>query len=187
MGRTRTHCPPWVSGRRFGWQVPSPVDVTIQALGDVQFASDPQSIQSDAMIHGAKEVWQREKNLWLGTANGSWMQRFDYRWEGSWLAMFVPNGEGTVEWRLGWAITLPKGYLLAVIGDEESPLSVPFGLLTPSQVETMNDRGGLSLPFFARDARLQRGDTIARIFPVRRADLNLEVRMAPYVEHSDDN
>ncbi|MBW4717319.1 hypothetical protein [Saccharothrix obliqua] len=78
--------------------------------------------------------------------------------------MFVPNGSGTVEWRLGWGIRIPDRYLLLVLGAGHPGLEIPLGILLARVVNAMTDRGGFSLAVHPTEpTTVRRGDPVARV------------------------
>lgn len=175
FGRKRELCPPWIVGQRIGWQVSCPVPVTLHPLDDVQFSVPPaESPETVGRKHDVNELWDRG-GAWVGTRNGSWLQRYDYMHAEQWTSMFTPNGEGTVEWRLGWSCEINDDQLLVVLTEEKSTLTVPFGVLTSKQLEAMNSRGGISIPVRIDMTRtVTRGEPIARIAVVPKGILNLD-------------
>jgi hypothetical protein len=93
------------------------------------------------------------------------MRQHDFRSPiGNWESMFVPNGSGTVEWRLGWGIEIPERYFLMIIGAGLAGLEIPLGVVAADTVNAMTARGGFSIAVHpAGVAHIQRGDPIARL------------------------
>jgi len=67
---------------------------------------------------------------YIATSRNDWLRVFQYRGaDGAWEGMFVPNGSGSVEWRLGWRIRIPADAFLLVTSLDESPgITVPTGV-----------------------------------------------------------
>ncbi|MFD3505628.1 hypothetical protein ACFWWT_47500 [Streptomyces sp. NPDC058676] len=57
-----------------------------------------------------------------------------------WENMFIPNGAGTAEWRLGWAADVPRGYFMLVLPLETpvAGLEVPTGVLSSTSIGHMS-------------------------------------------------
>ena len=157
-------CPPWVMGQELGWQIMSPITVNLTPVEDVQTSSeeDPAAI---GRLLDVSEFWQRGDGF-VATKRNDWIRSFQYRGTtGGWEAMFLPNGDGTVEWHLGWAARIPDESLLLVLAlDGVSGIEIPTGILTSRQVNKSWDGVGLSVamrPLLTR--RLNRGEAFARI------------------------
>ncbi|MET7694377.1 hypothetical protein ABZT06_41650 [Streptomyces sp. NPDC005483] len=94
-----------------------------------------------------------------------WLHLHQFRTPRGWENMFLPNGAGTVEWRLGWAADVPRGYFLLVMplpGLEG--LEVPVGILTSTVIARMAQDNGVSIAVRPTDrAVVRRGQPLARI------------------------
>ncbi|MEV8419104.1 hypothetical protein AB0P45_36920 [Streptomyces niveus] len=167
--RLPADCPPWVLGQELGWRVRSPLTVTMRPLDDVGVAvpasEDP---QRTGRRLGRGGMWLRGED-WIATGDASWMHLGDFRGEaGGWEGMFVPNGMGTVEWRLGWAARIPEQHFLMVMppdtGDDPGGLQVPLGVIAARTVNAMTGRGGMSIAVRpTRPVTVERGQSVARI------------------------
>ncbi|MFD9574652.1 hypothetical protein ACFWBI_33130 [Streptomyces sp. NPDC059982] len=165
--RLPADCPPWVLGQELGWTVRSPLTLTMSPLHDVGLAvpdsDDPQQVGRRL---GGQGMWQRGKD-WIATTNSAWLHLGDYRTPHGWEGMFVPNGLGTVEWRLGWSAILPTGTFLMIMAPPDGPpdgLTIPLGVIPAKAVNAMADRGGISIAVRPdRDVTVHRGQDIARI------------------------
>ncbi|MFD4246837.1 hypothetical protein ACFWP3_35400 [Streptomyces sp. NPDC058525] len=138
-----------------------PLDDTDVAVPDTE---DPHQVGRSL---GRQGMWQRGKD-WIATANSTWLHLGDYRNAADgWEAMFLPNGLGTVEWRLGWAVTIPPGTFLMVMPPPDGPpdgLTVPLGVIPAEAVNRMGERGGMTIAVRPhRDVTVHRGQDIARI------------------------
>ncbi|MGW9369625.1 hypothetical protein ACWGVR_06345 [Streptomyces xanthophaeus] len=168
LPRLPADCPPWVLGQELGWSIRSPLTLTMKPLDDTGLAvPDTEDPQQAGRRLGGQAMWQRGKD-WIATANSTWLHLGDYRnATGGWEGMFLPNGLGTVEWRLGWAATVPNGTFLMVMPPPDGPpdgLSIPLGVIPAKAVNTMRERGGMSIAVQPdRDVTVHRGQDIARI------------------------
>jgi hypothetical protein len=166
-------CPPWVLGQELGWQIASPVTVTLTPVDEVQIAGDDAEPREAARLLGREDFWRRGAG-YIATGRTDWLRAFQYRGaDGAWEGMFVPNGAGSVEWRLGWRIRIPDDTFLLVTSLEDSiGLTVPTGVLTAKQTNRTWDSGGFSIAV-RPDHRVvvRRGQPIARLVLLGRESL----------------
>jgi hypothetical protein len=176
--RSAAACPPWVMGQELGWIIASPVDVTMDRLDEVQFGAEPESdVSSLGRMLNRTELWQRGSG-WLATRSDGWLRFTQFRGHGeSWEAMFVPNGEGTVEWRLGWAARIPDDMFLLIMGLEDQSLQIPTGIMTAKHVNRTAETGGMSIAVrpLCR-LTITRGSPIARMVLLHRDTLQATCR-----------
>lgn len=170
--RFREACPPWILGQELGWVLRSPISVHLTPVADMQFTSteDPQQIGA---VAGVTEFWRRGEG-YIAASKNHWIRSHQYRGlSGAWEAMFLPNGDGTVEWRLGWSIRIPDDYFMMVFGlDSGSGPSIPTGVLTSKQVNRTWDETGFSLAMEpTENVSVERGQPIARIALIHRDSL----------------
>ncbi|MFJ1789647.1 hypothetical protein ACIOML_35730 [Streptomyces anulatus] len=166
--RLPADCPPWVLGQELGWAVRSPVTLTMKPLDDIGIAvPEREDAHQAGRRLGGAGMWQRGEE-WIAARNADWLHLGDYRAaNGSWEGMFLPNGQGTVEWRLGWAATIPARTFLMVMpppGSGPDGLRVPLGVIPAKSVNAMAGRGGMSIAVEPeRPVTVHRGQEIARI------------------------
>jgi hypothetical protein len=173
-------CPPWVMGQELGWVIPSPIAVTLTPLDDVQLAADDAELREAGRLLGRDELWRRGEGL-IATARTDWLRAHQYQGhDGAWQGMFLPNGEGSVEWRLGWALRIPEGcFLLVTALDDADGFTVPTGVLTDRQVNRTWDTDGFSIALRPdRPVRLTRGQPVARIVLLSRETLQARIEEA---------
>lgn len=162
--RLPTDCPPWVMGQQLGWMIASPVSITMTPVEDVEFDLPPEEeLAAAANRMDRSEMWRRT-NGWIATKDTGWLRLYDFMSAEGWEGMFLPNGAGTVEWRLGWSVRVPERYLVLVIGAGTAGLEVPVGVLTSKVVNAMTGRGGFSIAVRPTgQVTLGRGDPVARL------------------------
>jgi len=158
-------CPPWVQGQLIGWRVHSPIDVTLTPLPQYEIPADCDSAES-ARATGQQQVWMRGDAA-IAVSAPPWLNGFEYLQDGRRQNMFIPNGLGTVEWRLGWTVRDPVGFGLLIvptIGQES--LGVEWGYLSLKALERLEEKG-LSIAVRPdREIRISRGQEIARLIPI---------------------
>ena len=118
------------------------------------------------------EVWERGGG-YVATKSNGWLRFTQFRGvDDNWESMFIPNGEGTVEWRLGWAARIPEHTFLLIIGLDDHALQVPTGIMTAKQVNQTTENGGMSIAVRpVAPTALTRGMPIARMILLDRGAL----------------
>jgi len=164
VARLPVDCPPWVLGQELGWLVRSPVSIEVGPVGDLEFAVPAgEDLRGVGRKIDRSEMWSRGE-AWIATRDTDWMRFYDYGRDDAWESMFLPNGSGTVEWRLGWAARIPDRYFLMVMGMGIPGLDVPLGVIAAKTVNSMAERGGFSIAIQpTRRLSLRRGDPVARL------------------------
>lgn len=158
-------CPPWVQGATIGWRIKSPVDISLSPVQQTEITcSEDPAVSARAV--GMNQVWRRD-NAALAVESCAWMGAYEFETPEGAQSMFIPNGLGTVEWRLGWTATYPEGYgLLTIPSPECIDLGVQVGFFSVSTIGRLRSKG-LSIAISPRsNFTLHRGDEIARIVPV---------------------
>ncbi len=154
-------CAPWVLGQRLGWRICSPIDVTLTPLPQIEISAD--DVDASVTAAGKAEVWLRS-GTGLVMDRPPWLHLYQFRDGDGWGNMFIPNGQGSVEWRLGW---LPEDYeplSLMVFASEELPeLGVVTSVLTSASLKRLAATG-FSLAIHPRtEVSIRRSQEIARM------------------------
>ncbi|MCP3760641.1 hypothetical protein [Streptomyces sp. TBY4] len=162
--RQPEHCAPWVMGQELGWRVHSPIDISFTPLDQIELdgANEPEAA---GRAVNRTELWQREKSH-LAVEKTSWLHLYQFKTARGWENMFLPNGAGTVEWRLGWAADIPRGHFLLVLPLEKpvAGLDVPTGILSSTATTRMSRENGLGIAVRPTEpVAIRRGQEIARI------------------------
>ncbi|GAA2507716.1 hypothetical protein [Winogradskya humida] len=162
--RLASDCPPWVLGQELGWVVRSPITVEMTPVGDIDFGlPEGEDLRVVGNKVGRSEMWRRGAG-WIATRDTDWLRFHDFQTPAGWESMFLPNGAGTVEWRLGWGIQIPERYFVMVLGMAEPGLTVPVGVIPARTANAMTSQGGFSIAIEpTRTVKLNRGDPVARI------------------------
>ncbi|MFF4557699.1 hypothetical protein [Streptomyces sp. NPDC001422] len=184
--RRPEHCAPWVMGQELGWRIPSPIDVTLSPLDQIEVASDGDP-RAAAGAAARAELWQRERSS-LAVDRTSWLHLYQFRTEAGWENMFLPNGAGSVEWHLGWNVELPRGYFLLVAPLEDGPpgLDIPTGVMSSTVCSRMNEGNGFGIAIRpTTSVTLSRGQHIARLILLH-ADSLQASSTTETADHEDD-
>jgi hypothetical protein len=145
-----------------GWSIPSPVDIPLTPVHDVDVLFDAGDSAAGEITNGGG---LRDRPP-LAVPRTDWLRVFQFRTQTGWESMFIPNRDGTIEWRLGWAVEIPRGYFLAVAAAEEAEerWSIPGGAMSSSSLERMSSSGGMAIAVRpTRTVRVRRGETVARM------------------------
>lgn len=155
-------CAPWVLGHEFGWRLDSPVDVTLDSLEQIEIESrdNPET----AVRAAAKtELWIRDGTA-LTMDRSPWLHLYQFRRNDRWENMFIPNGQATIEWRLGWAVhDIGDQAILVFPTDAQPDLGVKVGVLTSASLQRMKTIGFSIAVSPRRRVTISRGQEIARI------------------------
>jgi hypothetical protein len=165
QSRVSEKCLSWRLARELGWVVPSPVDVTMQPLRDVEIS--PVSLSSAEMAWLApRDIWQREGSaIAVDKQRGAWMRLYDFKNGEHWESMFIPNGQGSIEWKLGWRMKAPPDYALLIVPFENTVgLEVIPGVLNHKYLTALSQGAGLAIAIRPLEGvSIARGQPIARI------------------------
>jgi hypothetical protein len=163
--RTASACWPWRLGQELGWVVRSPVDIEMTPIHDVEIDCPPEDFDLLTQATTISELWRRDATS-LALETNRWLRLYDYRTSSGWEAMFVPNGDGTVEWHLGWEAQIPDGYYLLVLPDPETPpgLEIIMGVLDAKALKRLHEKQGMALAVrLTQNVRLTRRQVVARV------------------------
>ncbi|MFJ3594599.1 hypothetical protein ACIQUY_34985 [Streptomyces sp. NPDC090231] len=166
IARLPADCPPWVLGQELGWTVRSPITATLTPLDDTDFGVPDEEAVPDVARRAQRTQMWKHGQAWIATADTTWLRLHDYRTPQGWESMFLPNGSGTVEWRLGWSARIPdQRFLMVMPPPTPNPhLDVPVGIIAARTLNAMNGPGGISIAVRpTAPVTLHRGDPLARI------------------------
>jgi hypothetical protein len=177
--RQSAFCPPSANAQLIGWHILSPVDVLLSPINEVQFQASEEEAKAIASQAGFNYLWQRD-GVYIGVTTAIPLRLFDYKTSEGSEAMFILNGEGTLEWRLGFQVLPPVGCGVLILDDPSFPkdLCIP-GFMSYENLLSLNSKGGLSIAIKpTRSASIKRGDIIARLLlmPSDTVDLNMSAR-----------
>ncbi|MGY2011965.1 hypothetical protein ACW9HC_33765 [Nocardia gipuzkoensis] len=151
-------------GQELGWRVHSPIDISFTPIDQIEVDASVNPEAAGSAVNRT-ELWRREKSH-LAVAKTPWLHLYPFKTERGWEDMFLPNGRGTVEWRLGWAIDIPRGYFLLIL-PPLSPiggLDIPCGILSSTVTSRASRDSGISIAVRpTAPVEIRRGDEIARL------------------------
>ncbi len=173
--RKKELCFSWRAGNELGWYIRSPIDVTLYPIEDTELSLDQKEFENINKVLGFKSLWKRE-NSFISVSN-DWMKLYQFKsGSESWETMFIPNGEGSIEWRLGFTSIIPDDYSILICPLEDySGYTVPYGILTKKYLDVMNAHGGISIAITPHSkVKLSRGDPIARVILISNQSVKAE-------------
>lgn len=126
-------------------------------------AADSDELEELALAYPGHEIWKRE-TTYLALPKPNWLRLYQAKFGPRWEAMFLPNGQGTFEWHLGWTMDIPDGYSVLVMQHDLGSITIPTGVLRAAVIRRLNEARGQSIAVApARTTTIRRGDPIARI------------------------
>lgn len=174
--RVKGACWPYRAAREIGWTILSPIDVEIHPVSEIQIgaehAAEIAQIQHLTGIH----YWQRREDIYLGVKPSGWFQLHQFKIGSNWQQMFIPNGEGTFEWRMGWSVTIPEDWVLLFqpLDNADSSFIVHPGLLTAKSLDRFHGGLGLPIAFEPKQTKLiKRHDPLAKMLVFHKSALSL--------------
>lgn len=112
--RVKGMCWPYRSAKELGWTIHSPIDVDIQPLTEIQTTlENPEEFSRLKQLSNMDE-WVQKDDVLLGVKPSTWYKIHEYGYDGRFRSMFIPNGEGTLEWRQGWSVDIADDYMLLI-------------------------------------------------------------------------
>ncbi|WP_391573411.1 hypothetical protein [Cohnella sp.] len=175
--RVKGVCWPYRSAKELGWTLYSPVDVAIHPLSEIQTTMDkPEEFARLKQLTDMDE-WVQKDDILLGVKPSSWYKIHEYEYEGRYRSMFIPNGEGTLEWRLGWSVDIPDDHLLLIqpIEMKDARFIVHPGLLMGTSVQSVQRHLGLPIAFEPlQPCKIIRGEPLAKLFVLPKSVLAIK-------------
>lgn len=175
--RVKGVCWPYRSAKELGWTLYSPVDVAIHPLSEIQTTMDkPEEFARLKQLTDMDE-WVQKDDILLGVKPSSWYKIHEYEYEGRYRSMFIPNGEGTLEWRLGWSVDIPDDHLLLIqpIEMKDARFIVHPGLLMGTSVQSVQQHLGLPIAFEPlQPCKIIRGEPLAKLFVLPKSVLAIK-------------
>jgi len=145
-------------------------------IDDFELHCPEEDVSRVMKLSGASEIWKRDDTC-IAVRGCPWLRMFDFKVNDCWDSMFVPNGQGTVEWRQGLQVDVPTGVCLLILpASQNADLSVPAGLLTKKLLDGFNEGVGLSIAVHPNaKCHIKRGDPIAWLVPINEEVLQLKL------------
>lgn len=165
-------CWPSRAAQELGWVIDSPVTVTMDALHDVEALGPEHALRQMSALANGTENWcfrdsAGKPERMHFTRNAGWTALYDFKVQnGQVERMFYLNGEGSLEWILGWEVDLPASHSLLLIPFEPiANLEVLTGLLPGGGVAKRAGRtAGFGIGIRPTGpVTIRRGQPIARI------------------------
>lgn len=175
--RVKGVCWPYRSAKELGWTLYSPVDVAIHPLSEIQTTMDKPEEFARLKQLADMDEWVQKDDILLGVKPSSWYKIHEYEYEGRYRSMFIPNGEGTLEWRLGWSVDIPDDHLLLIqpIEMKDARFIVHPGLLMGTSVQSVQLHLGLPIAFEPlQPCKIIRGEPLAKLFVLPKSVLAIK-------------
>jgi len=169
ISRSPELCWPWRLGQELGWVIESPVSVTMDVLHDVEVHGPPEALRNLGMITNSSENWSfsdpdGSPERIQCTRMAGWLALYDFRNGDEYNRMFFANGQGSVEWIMGWEVRVALGYFVLLMPHEPIPnLEIIVGVLDAKSLKRPG-RNGLAIAVRPTGpVTLTRGQPVARL------------------------
>lgn len=170
---------PWRIAHEIGYVIRSPFTFELDTFTEFELAADlpPDELEDFVRWSGVNQIWNRGR-FKIGVTGGEWMRLHDCKTESGFVSPFYPNGDGTVEWALGFEVDLPEEIMLLIQPYHETPtdFSIPAGILGFKTLAHFRKQSTMGFPIAIRPlcrAIIRRGDPLARIIPINQQSLKL--------------
>ena len=176
--RVAGFCKPFQTANRIGWSFISPIDIKLSKIEEVQFEGSNEEAQQIATQLGLNHVWERG-GIKIGIKTETPLRLYDFkRQEDIWEAMFIINGEGSLEWKLGFDINIHPNQNIIILDDPMNPKGICLnGVLSYKQLKKINESTGFALPVKpTSEIIIKRGDVIGMFMIVTNETIALNLQ-----------
>ncbi|ARU60298.1 hypothetical protein CBW65_03885 [Tumebacillus avium] len=173
--RVKGACYPYRMGKEIGWTIYSPINIEIFPVEEVQIKGSSEDVHEVGRMLGI-DFWMARDNMFLGIKPAGWFQVQQALVDGMWQGLFLPNGERTFEWRMGWGIEIPDDYVLLIqpLEGEENFVVHP-GLLFAKSLAKFNQGLGFGIAFEPKRQHLiRKGDPLAKLLVFHKSALEIK-------------
>lgn len=176
-GRSARRCPSFISAKKSLISFYSPVSFSARPAREITFSCRPEEISQFANENGLQEIWARDSD-YIGFSEPTGLRAFEF-WDcDHWDTLFLPNGEGSFEVKLGLDLALEADQGLFVLPSRNKGIEVIEGVVTSRQMKVMNERSGMSVAFRINDViSVRRGDLLATAIIIDLRSMNPTVTL----------
>ncbi|HEU4965260.1 MAG TPA: hypothetical protein VFV52_15635 [Bacilli bacterium] len=173
--RVKGACYPYRMGKELGWTICSPIDIEIFPVEEVQIRGTRDDVMEVGRMMGI-DFWLARGESFIGIKPAGWFQMQQAKVGDSWQGLFLPNGERTFEWRLGFGVEIPEDYVLLIQPMEgEQNYIVHPGLLFAKSLGKFNQGLGLGIAFEPiRQHKIRKGEPLAKLLVFHKSALELK-------------
>ncbi|OAB25505.1 hypothetical protein PMSD_27515 [Paenibacillus macquariensis subsp. defensor] len=169
-------------GKELGWTVVSPIDIEIHPVKEIQTILDKPEDFARLKQMMPMEDWAYKKDTLIGVTPAGWYKVHEYKYKGLFYPMFLPNGEGTFEWRQGWSVEVPDNHLLLFqpIETQDGRFITYPGMLAGPSIPRVQEKLGIPIAFEPLIVcRIRRGEPIAKLFILPKSVISLKSEIVP--------
>lgn len=188
--RVKGSCWPYRMAQEIGWTIVSPIDVDIQPVKEIQTRADNPVEFARLKQLIPMEDWTQKKDTMIGVSPAGWYKIHEYRYNGLYYPMFLPNGEGTFEWRQGWSVEVPEHHIVLFqpIETQNGRFITYPGLLAGPSISRVQERLGMPLAFEPlQSCQIRRGEPIAKLLILPKSVLSLKTEYVHLEERYNIN
>ncbi|HDX9688630.1 TPA: hypothetical protein ROY10_004222 [Bacillus thuringiensis] len=174
--RKKGACWPYKFAKELGWIICSPIDVIIEPVEEVQVSVESTTDLEEIQHLRGIDFWVKRDDIYIGLKPDGWFRIHQSIIDGVWHSMFVPNGEGSFEWKLGWNVEIPKDFVLLFQPLEGiSEFITHPGLLTSKMLPSFHSGLGLPIAFEPRKKKqILRGEPLGKMYVFHKSALSLK-------------
>ena len=167
--RVPERCAPWRIAQQLGYIIRSPITCTIAPFIEYELApsvlNDQPGLDEFIKNSGVTQLWERDGSC-LGIKEGEWLKLYSYRQQDKWVNIFIPNGQGSVEWHLGFNVIVPNEYFIFVMPYhlDGKDFEIPLGVIPGKTLTSINQSCSFSITIKPLNkCTIRRNMPIARI------------------------
>ncbi len=163
--RIKGFCRPYVLAQRISWEIRSPIEVQVEPVEEYQLSCKEEELQSLGNTLNI-DYWVKRGDVFLGLKPDGWFRLHQAKMNGQWHNLFIPNGERTFEWRLGWGLECTEDQIAMLLPAEgQDKIKVHSGILESGALNRFNEAGtGMSLAIEPmKKAIIKRNEVIAKL------------------------
>jgi hypothetical protein len=179
--RVKGACWPYRMAQEIGWTIVSPIDIDIHPVKEIQTsAANPTEFARLKQLM-PMEDWTQKDDILIGITPASWYKIHEYSHKGLYYPMFLPNGEGTFEWRQGWSVEVPDQHVILFqpLETQDGRFITYPGLLMGPSIPRVQEKLGIPLAFEPlQSCRIHRGEPIAKLLILPKSVLSLKSEIA---------
>lgn len=174
--RIKGVCRPYVLAQKVSWEIRSPIEVQVEPVEEYQLYCKEEELQSLGSTLNI-DYWIKRGDVYLGLKPDGWFRLHQAKMNGQWNNLFIPNGERTFEWRLGWGLECADDQIAMLLPAEgQDKIKIHPGILESKTLNRFNEAGtGMSLAIEPiKKATIKRNEVIAKLIVMPKSVLDIK-------------
>lgn len=178
-------CYPYKAAHNLGWILKSPFDIEIEPIEkEYQLNCTTNELSELGHMLGI-DYWIKRDPIFLGVFPSGWFRIHQALINNHWISLFNPNGDKSLEWRLGIGIDIPSDYMVLFLPlEEQKKIKVHQGILTKKTLDLGIETGlGISLAIEpCYKSLIRKGEPIAKMLIIEKKSINQKVIIERFEE-----